>query len=176
MSNISKEELSKRDKLGEGIIKIYCENNKKADLMSQTSKNIIYILIFGIILIGCIVPFAAQFILPFFYPESKIAGAEVWNQYVSIVLGVVATITSIVSLVLSLRSEEQAYETERRTRDLLNDILREVAEMSCKQEEMNRQLYSDRTEYKERKKEVDVNLGKGKVVNVEKGEDDTIVE
>ena len=51
------------------------------------NKNAIYILIGIIVLIGAIVPFGAQFVLPFFFPDKQIAGAEVWNQYVSIILG-----------------------------------------------------------------------------------------
>lgn len=90
--------------------------------MSENSKKSIYILIGIIVLVGAIVPFVAQFILPFFFSDKQVVGAEVWNQYVSIILGVVATITSIVSLVLGIRSEQHSNETEMRTRDLLQRI------------------------------------------------------
>lgn len=74
------------------------------------------------VIIGAIVPFGAQFILPFFFQEISVAGAEVWNQYVSIILGVVATLMSIISLKLSFDNVEQSHETELRTQQLLFDI------------------------------------------------------
>ncbi|MBE5951827.1 MAG: hypothetical protein E7260_09590 [Lachnospiraceae bacterium] len=81
-------------------------------------KKFIYGAITTIVILGALVPFAAQFILPFFFPECKIAGAEIWNQYVSIVLGVVATLMSIISLKLSFDNMTQSFESERRTREL----------------------------------------------------------
>lgn len=124
------------------------------------NKNAIYKLIFYIVLIGAIVPFASQFILPFFFPSCKIAGAEVWNQYVSIILGVVATITSIVSLVLGFKSEEQSNATELRTRDMLQRIETKIQLLSQKQDQMMQSsLIKD---YNEAKEPVSANLASGK--------------
>ena len=47
--------------------------------MSKYQK-IIFILLCGVILIGGLVPFAAQFICPFIFPDRPIACAEVWNH------------------------------------------------------------------------------------------------
>lgn len=128
--------------------------------MSNENKNGLYILIGVIVLIGAIVPFAAQFVLPFYFPDKQIAGAEVWNQYVSIILGIVATITSIVSLVLGFRSEEQSNATERRTRDLLQRIEARIQLLSQKQDQIiQSSLIKD---YSESKKAVSVNLASGK--------------
>ena len=128
--------------------------------MSNKSKNGLYILIGAIVLVGAIVPFAAQFVLPFYFPDNQIAGAEVWNQYVSIILGIVATITSIVSLVLGFRSEEQSNATERRTRDLLQSIEAKIQLLSQKQDQIiQSSLIKD---YSEAKKAVSVNLASGK--------------
>ena len=124
------------------------------------NKNAIYQLIFYIVLIGAIVPFGSQFVLPFFYPDKQIAGAEVWNQYVSIILGVVATITSIVSLVLGFKSEEQSNATELRTRDMLQSIETRIQLLSQKQDQMMQSsLIKD---YSEAKKSVSTNLASGK--------------
>lgn len=124
------------------------------------NKSAIYILIGIIVLIGAIVPFAAQFILPFFFPDKQIAGAEVWNQYVSIILGVVATITSIVSLVLGFKSEEQSNATELRTRDMLQRIETRIQLLSQKQDQI---IQSSLTkDYNEAKKVVSTNLASGK--------------
>ncbi len=85
-------------------------------------KKFVYTSITIITILGAIVPFAAQFILPFFFPNSNIAGIEIWNQYVSIILGVIATLMSIISLKLSFDNVEQSYETELSTQQLLFDL------------------------------------------------------
>lgn len=111
------------------------------------------------IAIGALVPFAAQFLLPFYNSEISVAGAEVWNQYVSIILGVVATITSIVSLILGFKSEEQSNATERRTRDLLKEIEGKVDLSLQKQDQLQNSLLRD---FSESRKVVSVNLASGK--------------
>lgn len=126
--------------------------------MSEKGKNRIYVLLIVIVVVGAIVPFAAQFVLPFFYPETQIAGAEIWNQYVSIILGVVATITSIVSLILGFRSEEQSNATEMRTRNLLQRIDTRIQLLSQKQDQIQSSLLKD---YNEARKAVSVNLASG---------------
>ena len=122
------------------------------------NKNAIYILIGTIILVGAIIPFGAQFILPFFFPDKQIAGAEVWNQYVSIILGVVATITSIVSLVLGFKSEEYSNATELRTREMLQRIETRIQLLSQKQDQMQSSLING---YREAQKTGAVNLTSG---------------
>lgn len=85
-------------------------------------KKYVYNIITILSLVGLIVPFASQFILPFFFPYCKVVGVEIWNQYVSIILGVVATLMSVISLKLSFDNVEQSYQTELRTQKLLYDI------------------------------------------------------
>lgn len=101
--------------------------------MSKYQK-IIFILLCGVILIGGLVPFAAQFICPFIFPDRPIAGAEVWNQYVSIVLGIVATILSIVSLKMCFISEEQTNSTNLRVQKALDDLDKSIGRVSDKQD------------------------------------------
>lgn len=97
-------------------------------------KKYVYGVILIISLVGLIVPFAAQFILPFFYPCYKITGAEVWNQYVSIILGIVATLMSVVSLKMSFDNVQQSHETELRTRDLFHDIEKHLKDIEHNQD------------------------------------------
>ncbi|MCI8717209.1 MAG: hypothetical protein HFH65_02930 [Lachnospiraceae bacterium] len=128
--------------------------------MSKENKKGIYIIITVIALVGAVVPFAAQFILPFFFCNQQVVGAEVWNQYVSIILGIVATITSIVSLILGFKSEEQSNATERRTRDLLQGIETRIQLLSQKQDQiLQSSLMRD---YSESKEAVSVNLASGR--------------
>lgn len=124
------------------------------------NKNLIYILIITVVIVGAIVPFAAQFVLPFFFPDKQVAGAEIWNQYVSIILGVVATITSVVSLILGFKSEEQSNATELRTRDMLQRIEARIQVLSQKQDQI---MQSSLVQYySEAKKVVSANLASGK--------------
>lgn len=85
-------------------------------------KKYVYNVILVLSILGLLVPFAAQFILPFFFPCANISGVEIWNQYVSIILGVVATLMSVISLKLSFDNVEQSHQTELRTQKLLFDI------------------------------------------------------
>ena len=62
-------------------------------------------------------PFIAQCWLSIAFPEAPIDGLEMWNQYVGIVLGIVATILSIVSLVMGFHSTNEAYEQQRKAFD-----------------------------------------------------------
>lgn len=94
----------------------------------------IFILVIGVILFGGLVPFAAQFIFPFVFPNIPISGAEIWNQYVSIILGIVATILSIVSLKMCFSSEEQTHETNIRVQKALDDLDKAVDKVSDKQD------------------------------------------
>lgn len=114
--------------------------------MDRAYKNKIFNLIVAVVVIGAIVPFATQFVLPFFFPRCKIVGAEVWNQYVSIILGVVATILSVVSLVLGFKSEEESHKTELRTRDLLNHLEGKIELMSQKQDQIQFSLLKNFSE------------------------------
>ena len=97
-------------------------------------KYLIYWLIAGVIFIGAIIPLGAQFWLPFFKESAFTNGAEVWNQYVSIVLGIVATILSIVSLKICFSSEETSKNAEKRTEVIWAKIEGKLDTLSQKQD------------------------------------------
>lgn len=126
--------------------------------MDKIDKRKIYNLIVIVVVSGAIVPFAAQFILPFFFSRCKVAGVEVWNQYVSIILGVVATILSVVSLVLGFKSEEESHDTELRTRDILKHIEGKLELVSQKQDQFQSSLLRN---YSEADNGVSTNLTSG---------------
>jgi Mg2+/citrate symporter len=132
--------------------------------MNTNNKNNIYKLIGIIVILGAIVPFAAQFLLPFFLPNSnvQVSGAEIWNQFVSIILGVIATITSIVSLILGFRSEERSNETEIRTVELLHTIEKKIELMSQKQDQLQSSLLKT---YSESNTNTQINFSSGKSDN-----------
>lgn len=127
-----------------------------------TTQALIYRLIFGLSILGLIVPFAAQFVLPFFFPDVNVAGVEVWNQFVGIILGMIATIMSIVSLVLCYRSDHnstEAYHKIELTLEVMNTTLNNI---SKKQDDISNSV--QRTT----KIQVDSAIGTGIVANDEK--------
>ena len=86
---------------------------------------------------GGIVPFATQFLLPMIGSligkEINPYGAEVWNQFVSIALGIVATILSIVSMYLGFKNSDESRAIEKniqsaisRLEDKLDDRIQEI--------------------------------------------------
>lgn len=109
-------------------------NNNSSNNNDIFDKKTIFRLIYWIVILGLIVPFASEFILPFFFPECNISSVSVWNQFVSIILGVIATIMSIVSLVLCYRSEEKSNEVNSSINLILNSITEKVNEIGRKQD------------------------------------------
>lgn len=99
-------------------------------------KRNIYWFIGIIIFIGILVPFACQFVIPLFIEAKDISGVEVWNQFVSMILGIVATILSIVSLKMGFDSAESARNTELKTQSVLDGIEEKICILSERQEQM----------------------------------------
>lgn len=86
-----------------------------------------FILIF--VVVGLMGPFVAQCLLSVGVYKDQIDGLGMWNQYVGIVLGIVATILSLVSLVMGFHSTNEAYVQQRRAFDQYEatiEMLREV--------------------------------------------------
>ncbi len=98
---------------------------------------LVYRMILTLALIGLIVPFAAEAILPFFFPDQQLEGIETWNQYVSMILGIVAAIMSVVSLVLCYRSERQSNEAYHKTDKALALMQLQLRDIRQKQDEIN---------------------------------------
>ncbi len=97
-----------------------CKENK-APLCEELEhkyglKKWIFKFIFWFVVIGFMGPFIAQCWLSVFATDLQnihMDGLIMWNQYVGIVLGIVATILSIVSLVMGFHSTSEAYEQQR---------------------------------------------------------------
>lgn len=99
-------------------------------------KRNIYWFIGIIIFIGILIPFACQFVIPLFIETKNISGVEVWNQFTSMILGIVATILSIVSLKMGFDSAETARITELKTQSVLDSIDEKICILSERQEQM----------------------------------------
>lgn len=94
-------------------------NNNDNDLLPM--KKWVFTMIIIVITIGVIVPFGAQFLLPMFFP-TQAAEAEVWNTYVSIILGLVATILSIVSMIMGFKNYEDTLVAQDRHFQLIQEL------------------------------------------------------
>lgn len=99
-------------------------------------KRNIYWFIGIIIFIGILIPFGCQFVIPLFIETKNVSGVEVWNQFTSMILGIVATILSIVSLKMGFDSAETARITELKTQSVLDSIDEKICILSERQEQM----------------------------------------
>lgn len=122
--------MSKTNELKSGNI----EKEMPENSIILSHKKYVYNIITFLSLFGLIVPFAAQFILPFFYPHNKIVGAEIWNQYVSIILGIVATLMSVISLKMSFDNVDKSHQTELKTRELFDNIEKHLKDIEHNQD------------------------------------------
>lgn len=170
--------MSNKDEISK-LLKDYIDlKNKQDSILNKSAlshKKFIYNTILIVTILGAIVPFAAQFILPFFFPCANIKGVEIWNQYVSIILGVVATLMSVVSLKLSFDNVNQSFETELRTQKLLFDI-----ELHLKDIEHNQDNYLSKTDimsllkngyYVEKENDIDSRWNKPQSTNKNESQD-----
>ena len=82
------------------------------------------IFMFIIIFVGLLVPFAAQWIPEEYLPWE--IQADIWNSYVSIILGIVATFCSLLSIYLAFYAQNQTIKSNNDTIDDFNEIRREI--------------------------------------------------
>lgn len=119
-----------------------CKNQKCDYIHKQYGlKRWVFRLIIITIIVGLIVPFAAEAILPLFTAETaKIEnGLAVWNQFVSIILGIVATVLSIVSIIMGFKNYEDTLAVQEKYMQALERIeaiSSDVHHMGMKVDEM----------------------------------------
>ena len=101
-----------------------CENCKdrptqleRFDALVETAKSYSVVLIVGVIVAGILLIFASSLFC------GQLPGLEEMNLFVSIVLGIVATIVSIVSMLISFYGLEKTEESERRQHEVLAQII-----------------------------------------------------
>lgn len=90
---------------------------EKLDSLVEKAKSYSVVLVAAVIIIGVLIVFACSII------NKTIPGLEEMNQFVSIVLGIVATIVSIVSMLFSFYGLEKTEESERRQNETLRQII-----------------------------------------------------
>ncbi len=104
----------------------------------------VYWLVFGTIIAGLIVPYGAQVICTIWFPDASV-GLDVWNQFVSIALGIVATVLSIVSLIMGFKNyddtlsiQEKYTQTMQQSERALEKITEIAGELGKLREDVSR--------------------------------------
>lgn len=90
---------------------------EKFDELVEKAKRYSVVLIVGVIVVGILLIFACSLFC------KEIPGLQEMNLFVSIVIGIVATIVSIVSMLISFYGLEKTEESERRQNEVLQEIL-----------------------------------------------------
>lgn len=71
--------------------------------------------------LGLIVPFLSEVVLTIWFPGVTM-GLDIWNQFVSIILGVVATVLSIVSMIMGFKNYDDTLEIQEKYTKTLQHI------------------------------------------------------
>ena len=98
-------------------------------------KTWVFKLIVIVIFLGVIVPFASEVICSLWFPDVTM-GLSTWNQFVSIILGIVATLLSIVSMIMGFKNYEDALaiqEKYTKSQSDIGEIKRAVTSLSNSQ-------------------------------------------
>lgn len=112
-------------------------------------KKWVCILIMGTIICGLIVPYGAEVICSIWFPCVSL-GLNIWNQFVSIALGIVATVLSIVSLIMGFKNyddtlalQEKYTETLKQSERALDKITEIAGELGKLREDVSKIGHSE---------------------------------
>ena len=96
---------------------------KKCDYLHKqyAMKKWVFHLIVITISLGAIVPFASEVLCTIWFPEASL-GLNTWNQFVSIILGIIATILSIVSIIMGFKNYEDTLSVQEKYMQALEQI------------------------------------------------------
>lgn len=117
-----------------------CNNEVCAYAYKQYGmKRWVYGIIITVISFGLIVPFFSEVVCTIWFPDVSV-GLNTWNQFVSIILGIVATILSIVSLIMGFKNYEDGldlHEKHVQTLEKIASISRDVNDVKEKINNLN---------------------------------------
>lgn len=96
---------------------------KKCDYLHKQygMKKWVFNLIIITIVLGAIIPFASETICTFWFPDVA-TGLNTWNQFVSIILGIIATVLSIVSIIMGFKNYEDTLAIQEKYMEALEKI------------------------------------------------------
>lgn len=117
------------DKMDE-CIRIRKQRGEEDMMILNVVRGRVLLFMFAVIFVGLLVPFAAQWFPLSFIPWDT--HAEIWNNYVSIILGIIATLCSLLSIYLAFYAQNQTTISNNNTIDDFNMIRKEIKESSVK--------------------------------------------
>lgn len=102
---------------------ICASKGKKCDYIHKQygMKKWVFNLIIITIGLGAIVPFASEAICTIWFPN-VVLGLNTWNQFVSIILGIIATVLSIVSIIMGFKNYEDTLSVQEKYMQALEQI------------------------------------------------------
>lgn len=81
------------------------------------------------IFLGAIVPFASETICTIWFPDASV-GLNTWNQFVSIILGIIATLLSIVSIIMGFKNYEDTLSVQEKYMQALSEISKMASDLA----------------------------------------------
>lgn len=97
----------------------------------------VFRLILFTIFLGIIVPFATEAILPIFF-QIEPSGLNTWNQFASIILGIIATVLSIVSIIMGFKNYEDTLAVQEKYMEALQKISNMAQDLTQVRDEVKR--------------------------------------
>lgn len=89
------------------------------------------------IFVGAIVPFWAKAVCTVWFPDVGL-GLNVWNQFVSIILGITATILSIVSIIMGFKNYEDTLSVQEKYMQALQEISKIAQDITNVKNDVNK--------------------------------------
>ncbi|MBO5371766.1 MAG: hypothetical protein J6A75_03495 [Lachnospiraceae bacterium] len=142
---IKKQEPEKDKKIGNQCKKCVsnncaCNNEVCSYAYKQYGmKKWVYGIIITVISFGLIVSFLSETILTIWFPSASL-GLNTWNQFVSIILGIIATTLSVVSMIMSFKNYDDGlvlHEKHIETLEKISLISRDVIDVKEKLDKIN---------------------------------------
>ena len=127
---------------------VCASKGKKCDYIHKqyALKKWVFNLIIFTIGLGAIVPFASEAICTIWFPNVAL-GLNTWNQFVSIILGIIATVLSIVSIIMGFKNYDDTLSVQEKYMNALeqigniakdlNNVREDVSKLSSLQQNMN---------------------------------------
>lgn len=100
-------------------------------------KRWVYGIIITVIAMGLVVPFFTEVILTVWFPTAAV-GLNTWNQFVSIILGIIATVLSIVSLIMGFKNYDDSLDLHEKHIKTLENIENMSKDVSAVKEKMDK--------------------------------------
>lgn len=112
-------------------------------------KRWVYGIIITVISLGLIIPFFSEAICTIWFPNVTL-GLNTWNQFVSIILGVIATLLSIVSMIMGFKNYDDTLYIQEKYTQTLKDIGHIAKDLDSVRQDVSKILLSASSQVNEK--------------------------